>query len=187
MRTTGDLEYWVEQAKQRATVTNVSLPPVFFLHLRKAGGTSICKMARRSGLGANPDNNCNLPEQDRALFTGPPHSQLRIPALYKQWKFLASEDPLSDDPVSLPGFFTFTVLRDPIARAISSYHMRNKKLRRLNGVSVAKHVPRGKLNTTHLVEAKRRLHCFSLIWITEWFFILGDISHVLLGWSGEVR
>lgn len=178
---------------------------VFFQHFRKAGGTSFCKMARENML-ASPNNNCNLPKEDQILWQSDPTIQRSIPSRFPQWNFFAHEGPMADDVAFLSDFFAVTILREPAARAKSSYYMRLRQMdkhgedptlgfeawskrlvlsnfyvRWLNGVSVSRNVK--DLTVKHLNIAKDRLDHFPLVWLTEWYFLLGSITHTLLGWQ----
>eukprot|EP00457_Paulinella_chromatophora_P006698 gb/GEZN01006717.1/.p1 GENE.gb/GEZN01006717.1/~~gb/GEZN01006717.1/.p1 ORF type:complete len:421 (-),score=38.50 gb/GEZN01006717.1/:251-1513(-) len=205
--TARNLTHWLKQVK----ASPLNYPNrVFFQHFSKAGGTSLCKMAR-ANMRTNRENNCNLPKQHQHLFLGSPAQQLSIPTRFPHLHFLANEQPLSDDFVFLPGFFSIILVREPVCRARSSFLMRNRQIRRLNssalpvvfrrwinrtilgnfyvrhlnGITTALTVKRGVLDRSHLAIALSRLDQFSLVWLTEWYFLLGDVTRFLLGWTGD--
>jgi len=112
---------------------NVTARVVYFLHLHKAGGTTICSMAK--AIYATPNNNnCNVPRDmwynepfqvryQHAAYFG--NSQEQMTSVYEnvlshKWEFAANEGSL-EDAFPFKDYFYITVLRNPIDLYISAY------------------------------------------------------------------
>jgi hypothetical protein len=208
-----NLSFWI--ARARASGNQTFTNKMFFLHFSKAGGTSLCTMAKHNmAHGPNPKNNCNLPPQYRSLWQGTADVQKNIPSKFAQWGFLANEGPMADEPVFDPDFFHVTLLREPVSRAKSGYFhtftalrakakrsegtpnltfskwlsdrsdsVSNYYVRRLAGVST---MTLGHLTDHHYRIAQERLDHFDLVWLTEWYFMLGPIMRALFGWEHQL-
>ena len=99
---------------------------IYFAHVHKAGGTSMCEMAKANGMKIVPgERNCNLPtpEGRNLIATGNETTQAiwmdRMERLHVS--FLANEAGLPDVFFIAPGWRYVTILRDGAARQISQY------------------------------------------------------------------
>lgn len=120
----------IESAVRRATKNDGRLP--YFLHLHKAGGTTICHVARMSNELNAAKRNCNAPgDGPRTLISAPfgyANTQLdghckrrRQEALKHKIDFLAVERWLDTGTFAQchASFFFITVLREPVQRIVS--------------------------------------------------------------------
>ena len=99
----------------------------YLLHVHKAGGTSMCSMARESGLRSSLSNcNADLPEDRHILSYGSVEQQcLVLKRLRLQYDVVANEGGLPDDLYRAPDTTYVTVVREPAARYYSQYlHVR---------------------------------------------------------------
>ena len=112
---------------------NISTSIVYLLHLHKAGGTSVCAMAKT--LYATPlHSNCNVPQN---LWFEPPSQTRYQHAAYfgntidqmthvhhhvrsNGWAFAANEGSL-EDAFPFEPYFYITMLRHPVDLYISAY------------------------------------------------------------------
>ena len=148
--------YWCDERRTRATAAPVAMaapdeddalitrararaktpppPRVYFLHLHKCGGTSICQLARNSSTNSlrSPDRNCNLyGDGPRTLGQAGERGYANLEweddcaaresyAEAANLQFLAVERWLDVSYVSSPDcrarFFFVTSLREPLAR-----------------------------------------------------------------------
>lgn len=100
---------------------------VYFQHIHKAGGTSICQTAIANGETVPPvGKNCNLPKTDSKLSfsTASLNEQCELLAKSSFATFVATEGKAPD--ILLPGLTSFVMLRDPINRLLSHYLHANK-------------------------------------------------------------
>ena len=105
--------------------------PIFFVHLHKSGGTTVCYFARLSGMKtSNGDTNCNTD------VSGPNHNASAVAAqqtchyvtqYVKEHKleFIGIEAPHGDE-LPCGGFRTLSVMRHPINRLLSWINLREK-------------------------------------------------------------
>jgi len=168
---------------------------VFFLHVHKAGGTTICHLAQENGCYLFPDYNCNV-----GIETG--------------YRFVAEENLLPDNLwARTEGMLRFTMLREPIARAHSHFVFEcefklipptiesaaaakactsaeaywevnpdNFVTRQLCGKACA-FKPRGALEMADLQLAKDTLDRMDLVLIVERFAEAGGLLNRTLRWT----
>lgn len=99
--------------------------PLLFVHMNKAGGTTLCHLAKSNGeriLAASWDHNCNFPNDGpvvnwglaQPLFTS---CQQRLSFIKERGvTFNSIEHFLDNDTVCSEDMIYFTILRDPIKR-----------------------------------------------------------------------
>jgi hypothetical protein len=177
---------------------------MYFLHIHKAGGTTLCKLARQNGLRAS-DQNCNVFVENKAPCCGATITQQQRFAATTQYDLVANEKYMPH-LLDYNCYQYVTVLRDPRDRYVSHYLFArdvffgqskmgqftdwlrrqpdNYMLRVICG-EWCKTIPRGQLNHTHLEFAKQRLGRFSAVLVLE---SLNDglrIMHQRFGWKTE--
>ena len=97
----------------------------FFLHMHKAGGSSVCKMARlmNHSVSQPPQNwNCNDRRLEAAFLRNCSHGQRyveRAGRTFVAWESPMPSLPLASAVLRCPGFSYGTVLRDPLHRVAS--------------------------------------------------------------------
>jgi len=93
----------------------------FFLHFHKAGGTTICQLAKMAGIHANFKKNCNvLPDQHCCGRTVEDQRSF-VYEYSDKYDLVASERGLEDE-VDFEYFNYVTILRHPFLRAQSHYN-----------------------------------------------------------------
>jgi len=113
-----------EKPQKRRTSRQQTAPFIYFLHIHKAGGTSLCEIARKQPGMRTPKSNCN-PEKDKYRSWIPlgtySDSQLTNYMNKGQFGLVANEfSPITN--LMKPGLFTYmTCLRDPLDRVLSHY------------------------------------------------------------------
>lgn len=97
--------------------------PIYFAHVHKAGGSSMCDTARLNGRRCSNEN-CNAPQSDqrRILSSGTAAAQRELLLLLRnqlRLTFIANEAGLPDDMYWAPEYRYVTLLRAPAARYLS--------------------------------------------------------------------
>ena len=155
---------------------------IYYLHIHKSGGSTICEIAKVNGL-TKGEYNCNVPPNERHLLRGTPQEQKRLYNKISN-RFIANEDELADE-VDWELYSYMTVIRHPFTRAYSHYnHAKgyhkldisfkewvtnrpdNILTRILCGTSCME-VKQGHLNDTHLNKAMYNLHHFDVVFTLE--------------------
>jgi hypothetical protein len=122
---------------QPTDIVSASAPPVavrasvhfpqkiYFLHLHKSGGTSICNAAIRNGLKANK-NNCNV-QADQRCCGGETIAEQQQFARETKYDFVASESYMYAE-LDVADYIYVTTLRNSMARYMSHYnHVKRKR------------------------------------------------------------
>jgi len=180
----------------RSHQRNVAEPLVYYMHMHKAGGSTMCNMARHNNMVANCNNNCNL--QDPALLRSLTLVEQRHFALTTPYEFVANEMELPDE-LETQHFRYFTTLRHPLSRYMSAWNHYgdghgtsfhewvvnrpdNYYVRHMCGPSVAA-LPNGAITEEHLFRAMARLTLFEGVMIVEHYAKTADILRSKLGWE----
>eukprot|EP01138_Halocafeteria_seosinensis_P014735 gb/GECG01015042.1/.p1 GENE.gb/GECG01015042.1/~~gb/GECG01015042.1/.p1 ORF type:complete len:401 (+),score=38.40 gb/GECG01015042.1/:1-1203(+) len=159
---------------------------MYFLHVHKAGGTTLCKLASQNGL-RTAKKNCNVFVSHKVPCCGKTIAEQRKFAATTEYDLVANEKYMPDE-LDYGCFQYVTVLRDPRDRYVSHYlfardvffgekrmgkfadwvtHQPDNYLLRVICGESCKSIPRGQLNHTHLEFAKERLERFSAVLILE--------------------
>ena len=166
----------------------------YFFHLHKAGGHSVCRLARQHNESCNGKANCNVYRlglntknegyPGKSTCCGATLAEQAEFASTSQWSFVANERDLP--PVLDKEHYRYmTVFRDPVQRHVSNYlfsnnpsqvsedHFRkwlqhqadNFMLRKVCGLRCR--VPRGELTTAHMAIAREMLDQFDVVVVLD--------------------
>ncbi|KAK3265682.1 hypothetical protein CYMTET_25654 [Cymbomonas tetramitiformis] len=169
---------------------------IYYLHLSKNGGTTLCDMARSHyNIKVLAIWNCNLPDNviDANREGTNAAAQRAIFRRYRELRFFANEGLMAPQGQELFGgpFAYVVILRHPFSRAASrfAYHLKYNKQQRALFPTLSKFLeakwdnldysqvhalsgfrgPREDLNSTHLEIAKNRLKHFSVVFTLDRF------------------
>lgn len=95
--------------------------PIAFLHIHKCAGTTMCEVAKASGVETNVQNNCNPPKEGFPQLLGSPGEQQ---AFFESTDFayVPNELTMPNEPYHPQGMLWFTALRHPLSRTYSHYY-----------------------------------------------------------------
>lgn len=92
---------------------------LFYVHVHKSGGSTICEIAKKQGYRTTDEPNCNLPlNLDTRLDS---ISYLKYIQDHRL-KFVAQEKPPFNPSVTADNIIYFTTIRSPLDRLISQLH-----------------------------------------------------------------
>jgi len=98
---------------------------IYFLHLHKSGGTSMCAIAVQNGMKAHQDY-CN-PQKDQRCCGGETAHEQAVFAKHTIYDFVACESYMYSE-MNLDYYLYITILRNSLARYMSHYnHARPNK------------------------------------------------------------
>lgn len=184
---------------------------LYFLHVHKAGGSTLCKLAQLNKVNVNKLTNCNvflsLADKKRKNFCcGEDYKKQADFVLKTKYELVANEGYMFDT-MNTEVFDYLTVLREPRTRLVSHYLFArdgfapagtmdnftewvlrqpdNYVTRVICGVK-CENIPRGKLTATHLDYAKQRLNAFAYVLILENMEQSLKLLQVGRGWNQVV-
>jgi len=176
---------------------------IYYLHLHKAGGSTMCRMAR-ANVKANLGRNCNT----EPLCCGESLAEQRAFANSTPYEFVANERWMTSGPMDLENYRYFTTVRHPVARSLSQFRHLNRHAGKQNAKLVAgttyRHwlerqpdnfyirnmlgrkvldLPRGRITASHTMLAMQRLAQFEGVMILEDYERTAQVLKTSLGWE----
>ena len=111
--------------RRKAPTPKIHNQTIFFLHIHKSGGTSMCRLAKKNRMTVNYRRNCNVQKDQHCCGDEDTLEAQQAFAASTNFSFVASEKHMykAMDP---QGYYYAVILRDSKARYMSHYRHVNR-------------------------------------------------------------
>jgi hypothetical protein len=108
------------EPQRKAPTPSINNRTIYFLHIHKSGGSTMCLLARRNHMTANYARNCNVQLDQRCCGNADTLKAQKAFGQTTKFSFVASESFMYR-PMDLESFYYVVLLRDSKKRYMSHY------------------------------------------------------------------